>query len=114
MPMSWCADLHPIAEPAHCLDGVAAKLCAEFVNVNLDRVALHLLLPAIEAFFEHVLGAQQSGSLHQGFQYRELAARKADDLATGEDGHVRGIDDDAVAGKERRGASRLPPADGSE
>src|SRR6185437_2738048 len=114
MPMSWCPDLHPIAEPAHGLDDVAAELGAELVDVNLDRVALHFLLPAIQTLLDHAFRAQHSGPLHQGFQHGKLAARKADDLAAGDDGHMSRIEHDAVAGQEGRGASGLPPADGPQ
>ena len=51
----------PVAEAAHGLDGVAADLGTQVVDMDLDGVALDVLLPAIEPVFDLALRRTEPG-----------------------------------------------------
>src|SRR5205823_4514812 len=66
-----------VTQAAHGLDEVGAELLAQAVDVNLDRVAADLVLPAVEFFLqlrarEHGAGALQHRLEHGPFACRQL------------------------------------------
>src|SRR4051794_25238302 len=70
--------LNRVANAANGADETCAQLLAQRMNIDFHRVALDLLAPPVDAFFE--LRARQDGAwaLHQRFQQRELARGERD------------------------------------
>ena len=62
-------------------DEVATQLLAQVVDVHLDRVALHLLAPAVELLLELLARQHAAGGQQQRMQQVELARRQRHGLA---------------------------------
>src|SRR5262245_45907760 len=71
---------HP-AHAADIADRLGTQLAAQRVDVHLDRVALDLLVPAVELLLELRARQDGAGTRKERFEHCELARRKRDALA---------------------------------
>ena len=67
-----------VAHAADRADRVGAQLPAQVVDVHLDRVALHLVAPAVQPFLQLRLGQRRAGTFQQCRQQREFPVGKVD------------------------------------
>jgi hypothetical protein len=82
--------------------------------MDLHRIALHLLGPAVQALLQPRPGQRPARLLEKRVQYRELARGQGNRDAVESDLVGRRIEDQAPMLDDRRGTARFPPAQGPD
>lgn len=84
------------------------------MDVDLNGVAFHILLPAIELFLQNRFGKDHAGVLHERMDDREFTARQGNDAVGPLRHHLRRIERHAQCGQRPLRTAFAPADDGPQ
>src|SRR5512134_2598095 len=112
--LGMCRFLQQVAQPADGAYGDPRwlQLAPQAMNVDLDGVGAHFLVPPVELLGELILVDDASASQHQHFEDADLARGELERLAVQRSAPARGVERERAVSEQRAPARLTAPDEG--